>query len=185
MRHFLPLALAPPTLAPSVMPAAAKRLLVVCARPSNALAPRLAGTRIGTIPLPAIAPPAHPQLLLTACTVQQAVAGNDNRPTSRPQQAWASTCGLPRIISTRCLCSPLPCVTTFEKCGWRVTIAIKDIGSDAQRGAVHAASHGPGQEGHQKAGDRQATEDQPDLFDFRQRVGQLPATNFFGHGGAS
>lgn len=54
-------------------------------------APRLTGARIGTIPLPVIAAPAHPQLPLTARTVQQAVAGNANRPTSSPHQAWVST----------------------------------------------------------------------------------------------
>jgi len=86
MRHFLPLALAPPTLAPSVMPAAAKRLLVVCARPPHARAPRLAGARVGTIPLPVITPPAHPQLLLAARTVQQSVAGHAHRLTSCPRQ---------------------------------------------------------------------------------------------------
>ncbi len=91
MRHFLTVALAPAGLPPGMMEAAPQRLLVVCARPSNALAPRQARARIGTLPLPVIAAPAHPQLLLTARTVQQAVAGNDNWPTSSPHQAWAAT----------------------------------------------------------------------------------------------
>ena len=78
MRHFLAAALAPVGLPPGMMQAATERLLVVCAGASSPLTPRLAGARIGTIPLPVIAPPAHPQLLLAACTIQQPVTGADH-----------------------------------------------------------------------------------------------------------
>ena len=60
MRHFLAVALAPAGLAPGMVQAAPERLLVMCAGPSHARAPRLAGARIGTIPLSVIAPLAYP-----------------------------------------------------------------------------------------------------------------------------
>jgi hypothetical protein len=111
MRHFLTVALAPAGLPPGMMQAAPQRLLVAVSCGVHAGAARLAGARIGTIPLPVIAAPAHPQLLLAARTVQQAVAGNDHQPTSSPHQAWAFPHGSPRMIRTRYWCSSLPCVT--------------------------------------------------------------------------
>jgi len=84
MRHFLAVTLAPMGLSPGMVQAAPQRLLVALPCRTQTRAPRLAGARVGTIPLPVIAPPAHPQLLLTARTVQQAVADNANRPASSP-----------------------------------------------------------------------------------------------------
>ena len=92
-RHFLTVALAPMGLPPSMVQATPQRLLVALSGHSNTRVPRLAGARVGTIPLPVIAAPAHPQLALTARTVQQAVAGTAHRPTSSPHQAGASPRG--------------------------------------------------------------------------------------------
>jgi hypothetical protein len=86
MRHFLAVALAPAGLPPGMMQAALQRLLVALPWRAQARAPRLAGARVGTIPLPVITPPAHPQLLLAARTVQQSVAGHAHRLTSCPRQ---------------------------------------------------------------------------------------------------
>jgi hypothetical protein len=98
---------------------------------THARAPRLAGARVGTIPLPVIAPPADPQLPLTARTVQHAVAGHANRPTSSPHQAGASPRGSPRMISQRYPCSSLPGVTMCANAAGSTAIAIKDVGSGA------------------------------------------------------
>jgi len=87
MRHFLTLPLAPATLPPGMMQATVERLLVAPACRPRTFAPRLASTRVGTIPLPMIAVPAHSQLLVTPCAIQQSVAGNDDRNPSSPQKA--------------------------------------------------------------------------------------------------
>ena len=50
-----------------------------------------------------------------------------------------------------------------RKRGWRVTIAIKDVGWTPNAGAMRAASQAPGQEGHQYAGNRHTAGDQPHL----------------------
>jgi hypothetical protein len=87
MRHFLTPPLAPATLPLGMLQATFKRLLVAPACSAYALAARLLGARIGTIPLPTIAAPAHAQLLVTPCAIQQPVAGDDDRNPSSPQKA--------------------------------------------------------------------------------------------------
>lgn len=87
MRHFLTPPLAPATLAPGMMQATVERLLVAPAGRTRACAPRLVRTRVGTIPLPMIAAPAHPQLLVTPGAIQHSVAGDDDRNPSSPQKA--------------------------------------------------------------------------------------------------
>jgi hypothetical protein len=59
MRHFLTPPLAPATLPPGMVQAPGERLLVAPACRPRTGAPRLARTRVGTIPLPMIAAPAH------------------------------------------------------------------------------------------------------------------------------
>jgi hypothetical protein len=87
MRHFLALALAPPTLPPRMMPPTLERLLVASSCRPHALAPRLIGTRLGAVPLAVITAPAHPQLLVTTCAIQHPVAALDDRWPSSPQKA--------------------------------------------------------------------------------------------------
>jgi len=65
MRHFLTLALTPPTLPPSMMQPTASALLIVPACFAQALAPCLLRTCPGAIPLPVIAAPADTLLALT------------------------------------------------------------------------------------------------------------------------
>ena len=87
MRHFLALALAPPTLPPGMMQPTLEGLLVAPSGRPHALAPRLIRTRLGAVPLPVITAPAHPQLLLTTCAIQHSVAALDDRRPSSPQKA--------------------------------------------------------------------------------------------------
>jgi hypothetical protein len=87
MRHFLTPPLTPTTLPPGMMQATAKRLLVALAGRAYARTARLLGARIGTIPLPMIAAPAHAQLLMTPCAIQHSVAADDDRNPSSPQKA--------------------------------------------------------------------------------------------------
>jgi hypothetical protein len=87
MRHFLTPPLPPPTLPPGMVQATVERLLVAPAGSAYALAARLLGARIGTIPLPMIAAPAHAQLLVTPGAIQYSVAGDDDRNPSSPQKA--------------------------------------------------------------------------------------------------
>ena len=82
MRHFLAAALAPAGLSPGMMEAAPKRPLVALDRPADALAPGLAGAGGGTIALPVITAPAHPELLLTARTAPHPITADVDRTTS-------------------------------------------------------------------------------------------------------
>lgn len=94
MRHFLTLALTPATLPRRVMQPPAKCLLVALSRRTHALAARLPGTWLGTIPLSAIATPAHPQLFVASRAVEQSIADVADRSkdpdTSSPQKAGQS-----------------------------------------------------------------------------------------------
>jgi len=85
MRHFLALALAPPTLAPRMMPPTAKTLLIAPARIPHALMPCLTRTRIRTIPLPVIATPADPLLALTTRAIEHSVTADDRTGSSLPK----------------------------------------------------------------------------------------------------
>jgi hypothetical protein len=87
MRHFLTLALAPPTLPPGMMQSTLERLLVASSCRPHALAARFVGTRLGAVPLPVITAPAHPQLLLTTRAIQHPVAALDDCRPSSPQKA--------------------------------------------------------------------------------------------------
>ena len=90
MRHFFAPSLPPAGLAAGMMEAAPKRLLVALACPAHTRAPRLAGARLGAIALAVIAPPTHPQLLLTERTVEQPVADDVDRTTSSPKRVDAA-----------------------------------------------------------------------------------------------
>lgn len=73
MRHFLTLALTPPTLAPRMMQPAVKACLIAPTRRPHAFAPCLSGTGIGAVSLPVIATPANAPRALATGTIEYSV----------------------------------------------------------------------------------------------------------------
>jgi hypothetical protein len=87
MRHFLALALTPPTLPPRVMQPAAKALLIAPTRFAQALAPCLPSTWVGAIPLPVVAASTDSLLTLTTRAIEDSVAADDDRTGSSRAKA--------------------------------------------------------------------------------------------------
>jgi hypothetical protein len=114
MRHFLVLALAPPSLAGGVMPSAPKRLLVTGAGPPQALAACLPHAFARAVALPMIAAPADPQLAATTSAVQQAIALDDAHHFSRRprtgQRSVIASCSRQRDPRTAAIA---PTITTL------------------------------------------------------------------------
>jgi hypothetical protein len=84
MRHFLTLALPPPTLPPGMVQPAAKGRLITLARCAHALPPCLLGTGLGTVALAVIATPTNALLALATGAIEYSI---DDRTGSNLPQA--------------------------------------------------------------------------------------------------